>query len=746
MNFWPKLKRWFWRKPPKNDALYQELLQRKRSGRSYLTPALLVKQFDATGILLIANRVIDTHPQASLICLNTLKTLPAKPDSLTYTLLLNRLYLKLGLYYLEQGRYLLKQSGTLQQLEEAFGQACDYLSQVSAQTTHYYRQAQFELGHFYYGWYEALKEAPHEEQTLMPRYLALANLAFTKAASAGDSDARKWLASPLVEAIGRYLSPAASNNAAIVALQQQLIAKIPIQRNFSALSAATLYQTIEHVCNFTFGEHDMPQIEQDIVVAQQAPANGLVITNRNAQPSTDVEPGEAIQPAAQPQGSPFRDAVRACLNLFIAGDGAKGRQGFSVLRRRYQRRHPGYGSAVQERINELSTKLDETQALGTDVELYFHVRNLLLQDTFNARTLAGLFDTFGYDKFKTELRVIFENVGKDYPLSKGLSRPELNAELSRAQAQTEAQLKTAHEQAIATLQTQHANEKQVLEQAKQTLEEEKQTLEGEKQALADEIETKQQAIAGLEQTVNEYKTGKRYNKLEQDNQHLKQENQQLRVENGSLKKENHGLTEQKQELEQEKNNLLLGIEETMRNMDLRFKQYQEDLNQLRSEVTALREENVNLKQENTVIKQEISAIKAANKGKLKIPSRFYCPISKEIMQDPVIIRGDREKHCFEREAIQTWFRYNQTHPTTRASLYDRTLEENRGLKRDIIDFMEQADVELLSDEQRADYEAYRGQTQPQQAGSSHAPQRLFQQAGASAGASNSQAQSHRLML
>jgi Mg-chelatase subunit ChlD len=61
---------------------------------------------------------------------------------------------------------------------------------------------------------------------------------------------------------------------------------------------------------------------------------------------------------------------------------------------------------------------------------------------------------------------------------------------------------------------------------------------------------------------------------------------------------------------------------------------------------------------------------------------FYCPITGELMNDPVI---DREGNSYERSAIEDWIRINQTSPITRNPLYHEHLAPNRALKDAITD-------------------------------------------------------------
>jgi Mg-chelatase subunit ChlD len=56
---------------------------------------------------------------------------------------------------------------------------------------------------------------------------------------------------------------------------------------------------------------------------------------------------------------------------------------------------------------------------------------------------------------------------------------------------------------------------------------------------------------------------------------------------------------------------------------------------------------------------------------------FFCPITRTVMQDPVV---DPEGNSFEREAIENWLKDHQTSPITRAPLHVYQLIPNRALR------------------------------------------------------------------
>ncbi len=67
------------------------------------------------------------------------------------------------------------------------------------------------------------------------------------------------------------------------------------------------------------------------------------------------------------------------------------------------------------------------------------------------------------------------------------------------------------------------------------------------------------------------------------------------------------------------------------------------------------------------------------------PDDFRCPITHEIMTDPVVAT---DGHTYERNAIQDWFRAHNTSPYTGAVLDDRRLVPNISLRRFINEWPE----------------------------------------------------------
>jgi len=65
---------------------------------------------------------------------------------------------------------------------------------------------------------------------------------------------------------------------------------------------------------------------------------------------------------------------------------------------------------------------------------------------------------------------------------------------------------------------------------------------------------------------------------------------------------------------------------------------------------------------------------------MEIPESFYCPITHEVMVDPVI---DPDGNSYERQAIENWLSHNAQSPITRNPLTIKDLRPNRALQDSI---------------------------------------------------------------
>ncbi len=69
-----------------------------------------------------------------------------------------------------------------------------------------------------------------------------------------------------------------------------------------------------------------------------------------------------------------------------------------------------------------------------------------------------------------------------------------------------------------------------------------------------------------------------------------------------------------------------------------------------------------------------------------IPDEFICPISQQIMLDPVVIA---DGHVFERTSIEKWFKSKTTSPITNLKLNHTEVTPIIFLKTKITEFLEQ---------------------------------------------------------
>merc|ERR1711871_1351969 len=72
-------------------------------------------------------------------------------------------------------------------------------------------------------------------------------------------------------------------------------------------------------------------------------------------------------------------------------------------------------------------------------------------------------------------------------------------------------------------------------------------------------------------------------------------------------------------------------------------------------------------------------------GGVHVPDEFKCPISMELMSDPVTCV---DGHSYERAAITTWLETNDTSPRTNLPLEAKMLIPNHSLKAAIATFVE----------------------------------------------------------
>ena len=108
--------------------------------------------------------------------------------------------------------------------------------------------------------------------------------------------------------------------------------------------------------------------------------------------------------------------------------------------------------------------------------------------------------------------------------------------------------------------------------------------------------------------------------------------------------------------------------------------------------------NVNLKEEyqsiQTIMEKRISRfshpdisnnLTTGDSSLPTIPEEFRCPITNQIMMEPVLIDSGE---TYEREAIEKWLEKNNTDPLTNIQLFNKNFVTNRSVKRSIVSFLE----------------------------------------------------------
>eukprot|EP00211_Chloroparvula_japonica_P003707 CAMPEP_0119125336 /NCGR_PEP_ID=MMETSP1310-20130426/4648_1 /TAXON_ID=464262 /ORGANISM="Genus nov. species nov., Strain RCC2339" /LENGTH=774 /DNA_ID=CAMNT_0007115395 /DNA_START=27 /DNA_END=2351 /DNA_ORIENTATION=- len=88
---------------------------------------------------------------------------------------------------------------------------------------------------------------------------------------------------------------------------------------------------------------------------------------------------------------------------------------------------------------------------------------------------------------------------------------------------------------------------------------------------------------------------------------------------------------------------------------------------------------------------------AEEKGKKgnddKLPSHFFCPITHDVMKEPV---RDKEGNCFEKAAIEEWLKKEGTSPLTRTKMSVKDLTQAEDLKKEIAERTKGMDLAALS--------------------------------------------------
>jgi hypothetical protein len=75
--------------------------------------------------------------------------------------------------------------------------------------------------------------------------------------------------------------------------------------------------------------------------------------------------------------------------------------------------------------------------------------------------------------------------------------------------------------------------------------------------------------------------------------------------------------------------------------------------------------------------------KGESKSNMRLPELFYCPITMELMKDPVMAT---DGHVYERSAIEEWFRNHDTSPLTNLKIGDKKLIPCHAIRSAIDEF------------------------------------------------------------
>jgi len=88
-------------------------------------------------------------------------------------------------------------------------------------------------------------------------------------------------------------------------------------------------------------------------------------------------------------------------------------------------------------------------------------------------------------------------------------------------------------------------------------------------------------------------------------------------------------------------------------------------------------------QDTSVLTRQMEGLKLYS----KLSTHFYCPITHDVMKDPVIIE---DGHTYEFEAIRTWLDTHDTSPMTNQKLYSKRILPNFNLRAQLIELAEKA--------------------------------------------------------
>ncbi|EOD27486.1 hypothetical protein EMIHUDRAFT_235692 [Emiliania huxleyi CCMP1516] len=108
-----------------------------------------------------------------------------------------------------------------------------------------------------------------------------------------------------------------------------------------------------------------------------------------------------------------------------------------------------------------------------------------------------------------------------------------------------------------------------------------------------------------------------------------------------------------------------------------------------AELAAALEESARLEEERRAAEEQVSSSLAAERPPLmeeeEPPADFICPITTEVMGDPVMAA---DGHAYERTAIERWLATKSTSPMTGAELENTGLFPHHMLRRQIREWRE----------------------------------------------------------
>ena len=90
----------------------------------------------------------------------------------------------------------------------------------------------------------------------------------------------------------------------------------------------------------------------------------------------------------------------------------------------------------------------------------------------------------------------------------------------------------------------------------------------------------------------------------------------------------------------------------------------------------------------------VARVRAAAAKGHQCPSEYFCPITQDVICDPVIAW---DGHTYERVSIARWLEEHATSPMTGETLQDRTLRPNHSMRSQIIGYGEKLQSEGLCD-------------------------------------------------